>query len=417
MQHIVIAGGGVAGLEALLALRAMAGRRARLTLVAPDPEFVYKPLAIAEPFGLGHAHRVPLTRFAEEAGAELLIDALEQVDDGFGRARLAGGATLYFDQLIVATGGRPVAGVPGATTWWPGGDPEVYGGLLRDLEEGYAKRLAIVVPPGAVWPLPAYELALMTAGEASAMGHDDVEVTVVTPERAPLSLFGEDVSLAIGEELATAGVHLRTGVVGEMDGKALVLRPGDERLDVQRVFSVPRLLGPAIGGLERDDEGFLRVDDIGRALGADRTWAAGDGVVSPIKFGGLATHQARRIAAAIARGLGEVIPDPGEPVLQGRLLIGDRSRRLRGRGDGEAAPLWWPAGKVAGLYLPRFLAEHGVAPHGAIEPPDAGVEVRRPLSTFASPEALYLHDLARQFKSSDPAIAALGRRMHEFDKR
>ena len=184
----------------------MAGDRARLTLVAPEAEFVYKPLAIAEPFGLGHAHRVPLTRFAEETGAELLIDALEQVDDGFGRARLAGGATVYYDQLIVATGGRPVAGVAGATTWWPGGDPEVYGGLLRDLEEGYAKRLAIVVPPGAVWPLPAYELALMTAGEASAMGHDDVEVTVVTPERAPLSLFGDDVSSPSAEELATAGV-------------------------------------------------------------------------------------------------------------------------------------------------------------------------------------------------------------------
>ena len=203
-----------------------------------------------------------------------------------------------------------------------------------------------------------------------------------------------------------------------MDGKALVLRPGDERLDVQRVFSVPRLLGPAIGGPAGRRRGVhARRRYRAGSLGADRTWAAGDGVVSPIKFGGLATHQARRIAAAIARGLGEVIPDPGEPVLQGRLLVGDRSRRLRGRGDGEAAPLWWPAGKVAGLYLPRCLAEHGIAPHGAIEPPDAGVEVRRPLSTFASPEALYLHDLARQFKSADPAIAALGRRMHEFDKR
>ena len=108
-MHIVIAGGGVAGLEALLAVHEMAGERARLTLVAPDPEFTYKPLAVAEPFGLGHAHKVPLTRFAEETGAELLIDALEQVDDGFGRARLASGTTLYYDQLIVATGGRPVA--------------------------------------------------------------------------------------------------------------------------------------------------------------------------------------------------------------------------------------------------------------------------------------------------------------------
>ena len=67
-------------------------------------------------------------------------------------------------------------GVPGASTWWPGGDPDAFGGLLRDVEEGYAKRLAFVVPAGAVWPLPAYELALMTAGEARAMGHDDVEV-------------------------------------------------------------------------------------------------------------------------------------------------------------------------------------------------------------------------------------------------
>ena len=412
MEHIVIAGGGVAGLEALLALRAMAGDRARLTLVAPDPDFVYKPLAIAEPFGLGHAHRVPLTRFAEAAGAELVADALAHVDDGFGRARLAGADTVHYDHLVVATGGRPVAGVEGATTWWPGGDPEMYGGLLRDLEEGYTKRLAIVVPPGAVWPLPAYELALMTAGEAVAMGHDDVEVTVVTPEHAPLSLFGEEVSSAIAEELEAAGIRLRTGAVGEVAGKSLVLRPGDERLDAQRIFSVPRLLGPGIDGLPLDDEGFVRVDDAGRVLGANRTWAAGDGVTSPIKFGGVATHQARRIAASLARGLGADAPDPGEPVLQGRLLVGHRSRRLRGRGDGAAAPLWWPAGKVAGRYLPRFLAEHGIAPHGAVEPPRGGVEVSRPLRSFAGAEATYLRQLARQFRSNDPALASLAEPSH-----
>jgi sulfide:quinone oxidoreductase len=416
-MHIVIAGGGVAGLEALLAVREMAGERARLTLIAPDPEFMYKPLAVAEPFGLGHAHKVPLTRFAEDTGAELLIDALEQVDDGFGRARLANRSTLYYDQLIVATGGRPVAGVEGAATWWPGGDPELYGGLLRDLDEGYVKRIAIVIPPGAVWPLPAYELALMTAGEAFAMGHDDVEVTVVTPEHAPLSLFGDEVSATVAAELEAAGVKLRTAAVGQLEGKLLTLHPAGERLDAQRIFSVPRLLGPAIEGLPSDDEGFVRVDDMGRVLGCERTWAAGDGVVSPIKFGGLATHQARRVAAAIARTLGEHVPDPGEPVLHGRLLTGLGTRRLRGRGDGEAAPLWWPAGKVAGLYLPRWLAEHGLAPQGAIEGPETGVVVERPLATFASPEARYLQDLAREFRSADPAIAALGRRMHEFEQR
>jgi sulfide:quinone oxidoreductase len=417
MPHIIIAGGGVAGLEALLALRAMAGERVRLTLVAPDPDFTYKPLAVAEPFGLGHAHKVPLTRFAEEAKAELVIDAIERVDDGFGRVQLAGGDTLYYDQLIVATGGRPIAGVDGATTWWPGGDPELYGGLLRDLEEGYSKRLAVVVPPGAVWPLPAYELALMTAGEAVAMGQDDIEVTVITPEHEPLSLFGEQASAAVGEELREAGIRLVTGAVATMDGKTLVLQPSGERLEAQRVYSVPRLLGPAIDGLEADEEGFVRVDDEGRVAGSERTWAAGDGVVSPLKFGGLATHQARRIAAAIARSLGADAPDPGEPVVQGRLLVGGRSRRLRGRGDGEAAPLWWPAGKVAGLYLPRWLAEHGLAPQGAAEPPSEGVEIKRPLRHVLGAESQYLYDVGRRFGPNDPAVASLGRRMHELRDR
>ena len=193
-MDIVIAGGGVAGLEALLALRAMARDHTRLTLIAPDPDFSYRPLAVAEPFGLGHAHRVPLERFAADADAELVIDAVVGVDDEAREVRLRDGGSRPFEALIVAPGGRAVAGVKGATTWWPGGDAEPYGGLLRDIDEGYAKRIAIVVPPGAVWPLPAYELALMTAGEARAMGHDDVKITVVTPEREPLTLFGEQAS-------------------------------------------------------------------------------------------------------------------------------------------------------------------------------------------------------------------------------
>lgn len=417
-MDIVIAGGGVAGLEALLALRDLAGDRVRLTLIAPDPDFTYKPLAVAEPFALGTAHRMPLSRIAEAAGAELIVEEVVGVDDAAGTVALGNRATRPFDALLVAPGARPVAGLKDATTWWPGGDAEVYGGLLRDLEEGYSKRVAIVVPPGAVWPLPAYELALMTAGEAKAMGHDDVEVTIVTPEHTPLSLFGDQAGAAVGEELATAGVGLRTGVVATPARDGLTLEPGGEHLDAQRVFAVPRLVGPAIPGLPADEEGFILADDDGLVQGCERTWAAGDGIESPLKFGGLATHQARRAAAAIARAAGIAdVPDPGEPVLQGRLLVGQRTRRLRGRGDGEAAPLWWPSGKVAGRYLPRWLAEHGVVPQGAAEAPVEGIAVDRPLSALRGPEAQYLFDVARQVRSGDPAIGALGRRMTELRDR
>jgi sulfide:quinone oxidoreductase len=420
-MEIVIAGGGVAGLEGLLALRRALADRARLTLIAPDPDFTYRPLAVAEPFGLGHAHRVPLTRFTEDTGAELVLDGVSAVDEEAGEIRLASGASRAFDALLLAPGGRAVAGVEGATTWWPGGDSESYGGLLRDLEEGYAKRLAIVVPPGAVWPLPAYELALMTAGEAREMGQPDVQITVVTPEHAPLSLFGEPASEAVAGELRWAGIDLKTGVVARKEGDGLMLEPTGERLDVQRVFAVPRIVGPAIAGVPFDDEGFILADDEARVVGSDHIWAAGDGVVSPVKFGGLATHQARRAAAGIARSTGADAPDPGEPILHGRLLVGHRSRRLSPRGEAQGAPLWWPHGKVAGEHLPRWLAEHGVAPPPAAEePPDeeqGAVTIRRPLSAMRGAEAQYLFDLSRQFRSADPAIASLGRRMREARER
>jgi hypothetical protein len=51
--RVVVAGAGVAGLETLMALRALAGARVELTLIAPQDEFVYRPLAVEEPFASG----------------------------------------------------------------------------------------------------------------------------------------------------------------------------------------------------------------------------------------------------------------------------------------------------------------------------------------------------------------------------
>jgi sulfide:quinone oxidoreductase len=55
--NVVVIGGGVASLETVIALRRLAGDRTRITMVAPEAEFVYRPLTVAEPFGRGLAKR------------------------------------------------------------------------------------------------------------------------------------------------------------------------------------------------------------------------------------------------------------------------------------------------------------------------------------------------------------------------
>ena len=77
---------------------------------------------------------------------------------------------------------------------------------MRDLEEGYSKRVAFVIPPDVAWPLPGYELALMTAWDARGMGMDDVQITVYTPESAPLEIFGAAASRSLRADLEEAGV-------------------------------------------------------------------------------------------------------------------------------------------------------------------------------------------------------------------
>jgi sulfide:quinone oxidoreductase len=79
-RKVLIAGGGVAGVEALLAFGALAADRVAVELMAPEPEFAYRPLSVAEPFQLAVVRRLPLAALAAEHGARYRRDALAQVD-------------------------------------------------------------------------------------------------------------------------------------------------------------------------------------------------------------------------------------------------------------------------------------------------------------------------------------------------
>jgi sulfide:quinone oxidoreductase len=393
--RVLIAGGGVAGLEALLALRELAGDRVRLALLSPENEFVYRPMAVAVPFARGHMQRVDLRDIARSMDAEFIRGELAEVDDDTGSATTVDGRTLSFDALLVAVGAGSEPALPRALTWTPELDQEVFGGILADLEEGYAKRIAFVVPPDVAWPLPAYELALMTAWDARDMGQDDVQVTVYTPEDAPLAIFGADASAALSEDLEAAGVRVETGAVVLEDPAAparLVAQPGDRPLEGQTVVALPRASARGIGGLEVDDRGFIRTDDHGLVAGTSAVWAAGDAISFPVKQGGLAAQQADAAAEAIAAFAGaDVAPQPFRPVLRGVLLTGRGKQWIRRElgapeeeGEAERRALWWPPTKVAGRYLAPYLVSLIEAPFTEDDQRPAGQLVEYPLELAAT---------------------------------
>jgi sulfide:quinone oxidoreductase len=383
--HVVIVGGGVAALEALIALRELAGDRPRVTMLAPEPDFVYRPLSVAEPFCLGHAAHHPLADIARDFDAELVRGALAAVDPAGRTVTTTDGATLSYDSLLVAVGAfsQPVS--EHAITFGAEGAPEALSGLIADLEEGYAHRVAFVVPSSATWSLPLYELAIITARHVSGAGIDNVQLTFVTPEQAPLELFGPEGSRVATELLADEGIEFVGSAVSELVHNGVQV--GARRIDVDRILTLPVPVGPSIPGLPDTPDGFIPVDEHGLVAGLEGVYAAGDATNSPIKQGGLAGQQAVAAAEAIAARHGaDLDPQPYRPVLRGMLLTGGRSRWLHApAGDTPAESqaslhaLWWPPTKIATQYLAPYLMGRDDAAYLQSNAPEAHHAVERNL--------------------------------------
>ncbi len=364
-SRVLIAGGGVAALEALLVLHQLAEERVSPLLLTPDPDFVYRPMAIAEPFDRGRVYRFDLAQIAADQGAELQIGKLARVDADGRVALNDAGEEIHFDALLVACGARHVEWLPGALTFGHPSGALAMRQLLAGLEVGALRRVAFVLAAGAGWALPLYELALMTATWLAAEGKTDAELTLVTSEAAPLEMFGPQGSEAVRELLADRGIRLLSDTyVSELDEEGLKLVP-EGRLPADRVVTLPRPMGPQLAGLPQDDEGFLPVDERCQVRQGSGVYAAGDVTAFPIKQGGIAAQQADTVATEIARAAGvDVEPLPFRPVLRGLLLTGEAPEYMRaeiagGHGDAflaSAQPIWWPPGKVAGRFLAPYLA-------------------------------------------------------------
>jgi sulfide:quinone oxidoreductase len=366
--HIVIAGGGVAAVETVAALRALAGNLPRITLVAPEHELAPRAASVAMPFGFGPPSPLPYDAIQRHARFDLHRGQLTSVRPDERVVVLTHGEEIRYDKLVVAVGARPQSAVSGALTFsGPADAPSV----ARALED--TAKLAFVVPSPSSWSLPAYELAILAAIELRNRGVAP-QLTLVTPEPAPLWVFGPEAGVAVSQLLAERGIALRTNAQVRGVGPGRVELMDGTAIEADRAIALPRLVGPATPGLPHEASWFIPVDAHGRVPGPQDVFAAGDATTFPLKQGGLATQQADAVAATIADELGAAVEvAPFRPVLRGLLLTGgaplylrselgpagepvaSQARRTRKAAVSRRA-LWWPPGKIAGRYLAPLLA-------------------------------------------------------------
>ncbi|MGK2932225.1 MAG: FAD-dependent oxidoreductase [Solirubrobacterales bacterium] len=354
--RVVIVGGGVAALEAMLAIRDLGGRRATVVMYAPRKDFVLKPLGVSEAFGEGKATTFDLETVAGNAGADFHLRSVRSVDRQHRRIFLQDHSEVPYDYLVIATGTKALWVVPGAKTFWGLHGQEVISELMgsMDLAEN-GGRVLLTMPEPAVWPLPIYELALFLAAEFRR-AETEAKVGIVTPERAPLTAFGPEAGKQVSDLLEQHSIEFipDTAPIEFADG---ILKTSDEPLAAKAVVTLPRLVGRQLGGLPFDDTGFLPVDETGLIDGCGREYAAGDVIAHPVKFGGAATQQADLVAAAIAaEAWGTPAPSTKVLDLEATLLTPDGAFHLgRVEGAGEADDEWTPDQKIRGRFLTPVL--------------------------------------------------------------
>lgn len=335
-QKVLIAGAGLAGLEAALALRDLAGDRVDVALHDPGREFSYRPFGIGEPYGTTRSFRYDLRRLSGFCGASLEQSVIAAVEPERRVAITREGKRLAYDHLIVATGARMLWAVAGAVTYWGVADEGQVGDLIADLRSGRLRRLTFTMPPGGGWVLPLYELALFAAAILEKTANDRTRLTVVTPEGAPLEIFGRPAAEQTSALLSQRGIDVVAGARSVAFEAGRLRIDSGEELEADAVITLPRLEGRRVGGIPHDDDGFIAVDEHGSATGLERIYAAGDVSSKSFKQGAFATQQADAVAETIAAAVGaDFEPRPPGPVMRAVLWTGHSPRYLYGpSGDG-----------------------------------------------------------------------------------
>jgi len=453
---LCIAGAGTAGLEALLRARELLRPDVRLMLIAPESEFRYRPMSAQSLYQPADERSLPIADVVAETGATWIQDRVAAVRPE-GRALLTrDGDTVKFDCLLLALGARQRRALAHGHAWERGRDPSFLDEILVDMAACRVGSVAVVVPRGARWPVPAYELALVLGWNAA---ETSTRVTLITAEQRPLGSLGRDATDTVQAELERAGVEVIGGVEAvdapepasgqvailpepDANADALLGRPtdparlrlGDATIrDFDRVISLPTTYGPFMPGVPSDANGFVEVDEHLSVLGNDRIWAAGACISAALEHAALSAQQADAAVGAISAVLGtaaeQVSPEPATmPDLTGLLLTDQRDQWRAENPIGTHQPstrcLWWPPGRAVGRMLAGRIQAWDPAVEDTLPASATGVAIRVPVALgtaqqsapLAAPEVTAEIRAARLRDVENRQLMAVARREREADE-
>jgi sulfide:quinone oxidoreductase len=422
---VCVVGAGTAGLESLLSAREQLGAGAELRLIAPDRQFRYRPMSPGSLFRPAPERGLAIADLVAQVGATWVADRADVIYEEERKVLTRDGDTVDFDFLLLAMGARSRRALSQGHVWERGADPGFLDRIIEGIAAGEVRSVAVAVPRGARWPIPAYELALVLAWRTTGT---DARVTLLTAEERPLGALGRDATEAVERELDAAGVEVVTSVEVVDDPErsaqgreladvllvpgqpadgtdALMVEPSDparvrlgtgSSAEFERLISLPTVVGPFINGVATDAVGLIEVDDTLKVCGSERVWAAGGCIAAALEHSALSARQADAAVAAIAASIaGEagagLTTSAGPPDLTGLLLTGAREQWLAENPLGTHEPstrcLWWPPGRAVGHMLAQRIAAWDPSVHRALGSQPGGLEIRAPVALGCSERA------------------------------
>lgn len=317
MGTVVIVGGGTGGAPAARSLRRKLGPEHRVIII--EKEKMPANLAVLPLYAVGKKGRRQVFRnrsLLKRHGVELIAGQVQKIDPAQKKV-YTGQEEIGYDLLLIAAGAeldrsRPL-GMAGA-----GFDLQSFAGvdeMRAALPHFQGTEIAIVVASTNIkCPGAPYEYALLLENWFYRQGRSrDISITVYTPEKAPLIMFGEKTSGAIAELLLKRyiRVHPEAHVRLVDPGKKMIFLendsfPYDMLLYYAAAAPPPFIRDSGLGG----EEGWLKTDRHTMALqGLEDIYAVGDvtHVATPSgealpKLGGVA-HLQSFVAAANMAGL------------------------------------------------------------------------------------------------------------------